>query len=255
MSENTMPPQTTNGTGRGSGRQSANRGRQNTRGRRPTHNKNGSNVAFEGVVKEMNGHVFQLYGVAVRKNQFMCTVKELTVYLALHFKHHPANVKRIIVTMNDTKIKVPDDVQEGATRMRIKIWGKEIALHIHRKEAYKCNKCALYSLMWGQCSKGVQAKVKATSKYKSMAAQDNSLWLLKMIKAISFKFETQENICMALHNAKCLFYSCRQEQNESNTCYMLRLKNHVKVIQNYGGNVGDDDALIDTELQKLSKKD
>lgn len=73
-------------------------------------------------------------------------------------------------------------------------------MHVARKESYLRNKCALYSFIWGQCSENIQAKIKTTGNYKDMVAEDDSLQLLKAIKRISYKFETQENIYIALHH-------------------------------------------------------
>jgi hypothetical protein len=101
----------------------------------------------------MNGHVFQCYGEATEKNQFARTMEELDGYIGLHFKHNPADIKKMIKTMDDTSLAMPKDHEEYATKTEIHIWGKEVDMLVKQRETYNNNnKCALYSVVWGQSS-------------------------------------------------------------------------------------------------------
>jgi hypothetical protein len=75
-----------------------NNGRNSRRTPRPANNVN----TFTGTVTEMNGQVFQCYGEATEKNQFARTMEELNSYVGLHFKNHPADIKKMIKTLEDT---------------------------------------------------------------------------------------------------------------------------------------------------------
>ena len=57
---------------------------QQNRAPRNEGNKNGS--SFRGAIKDMNGHVFQLHGEAVQKNQCSRTIDEIAGYIVLSFK-------------------------------------------------------------------------------------------------------------------------------------------------------------------------
>jgi hypothetical protein len=82
-------------------------------------------------------------------------------------------------------------------------------------ETYE-NNCALYSVVWGQCSKVMHAKLKSDDGYESMHEESGSLRLIKLIKGIKFKFESQKKIYLALDNAKCAFYAHHQGPEETN---------------------------------------
>ena len=120
---------------------------------------------FEGTVPETNRHVFQCHSEATQKNHFTCSMEELDNYVGLHFKHHPADIQKMIRSMNNTTIAIPKDHEEKASKTRIRIWEKEVDLYMKRQELYNSNKRALYSVIWGQCSEAMEAKIKYDNSY------------------------------------------------------------------------------------------
>ncbi len=94
----------------------------------------------------------------------------------------------------------------------------------------------------------MHAQNKSDDKYEKMYENSDSLTLIKTIKGIAYEFESQKNIYLALDNAKCAFYSYHQGSDEMNTDYMSRFKNTLEVIKHYGGNIGDNKALVREEL-------
>jgi hypothetical protein len=123
-------------------------------------------------------------------------------------------------------------------------------MYVKRKSLYSENKGALYSVVWSQCSDAMQAKIKADASFQAAHDDGDSLQLLKIIKGIAFKFESQKNIYIALDSAKADFYTSRQGQDETNAIYLSRLKNSKEVIEHFGGNIGEDPALVDHELKE-----
>jgi hypothetical protein len=172
----------------------------------------------------MNGHVFQCYREATEKNQFARTVKELDACVGSHFKEHASDIKKMIKSMEDTTIDLPKDHEEKASKIIIRIWEKEVDLYVKRKETYDSNKCALLSVLWGQCSKAMQAKTKSDDNYETLDQNSNSLDRLKEIKGVSCKFENQQDIYLALDNVKSLFYTCQQAGDETNANCVSNLK-------------------------------
>lgn len=94
----------------------------------------------------------------------------------------------------------------------------------------------------------MHAKIKSVSNYKTIHDDNDSLLLLAEIKGISYKFESQKNIYVALDMAKSNSFSSRQGPNETNAAYMTRFKDSITVIEHYGGSIGDDIALINPRL-------
>jgi hypothetical protein len=60
----------------------------------------------------------------------------------------------------------------------------------------------LYSLVWGQCSDVMQARLEALDDYDAMSEKGDSLALLKAIRAQAYNFQSQKNKANALHDAK-----------------------------------------------------
>ena len=54
-----------------------------------------------------------------------------------------------------------------------------------------------------------------------------------------------------MDDAKALFYTNKQVHDESDADYLTKFKDICQVIEHYGGNLGDDQALIDEELVNL----
>jgi hypothetical protein len=157
----------------------------------------------------------------------------------------------MIRTMSDVPFVPPKDLAKERSNTDEAIWKAEVDVFVKRKEAYRENKCALYSIVWSQCSDAMQAKIKSTNRFSEMHDDNDSLSLLKVIKGVSYKFESQKNIYLALDNAKTAFYSSRQGSDETNANFMTRFKDSIEVNEHYGGCIGDDHALFEEELKLL----
>ena len=199
----------------------------------------------------MNGHVFQCHGETKVQNQYTRTLEELDSYVGLQFKYSPGDIKKMIKSMKDTEQTVPSDPTTNASQTEKRIWEKEVDSYCKRKDMYISNKIALYSVIWSQCSEVMQARLKSSKDFESMNDDSDSLALLLEIKGISYRFEAQSNLYLALTNAKIAIYAYQQGPNETNASFMSKFKNYIEVIEHYGGTIGDDDALITEELKNL----
>ena len=206
---------------------------------------------FKGTVKEMNGHVFQCHGETKVQNQYTRTLEELDSYVGLHFKYSPGDIKKMIKSMTDTEQTLPADPRDKASKTEKRIWEKEVDSYCKRKDTYISNKIALYSVIWSQCSEVMQARLKSSKDFESMNDDSDSLALLLEIKGISYRFEAQSNLYLALTHAKAAIYAYQQGPNETNASFMSKFKNYIEVIEHYGGTIGDDVALINEELKNL----
>jgi hypothetical protein len=112
------------------------------------------------------------------------------------------------------------------------------------------NKKALFRIIWSQCSTTMQTRLKGLEEYEDKNRDKDSLWLLKEIRNISYKFEAQDYIYKSLHNAKQQFYKYKQKRNETNSEYLNNFKNIIDVIHHYGGRIGDDRVLVLHEMRR-----
>jgi hypothetical protein len=122
-------------------------------------------------------------------------------------KNEPGSIKKMVKTMTDTVETAPMDIADTATKTEVKIWEMEIDQFVKNKRNYKSNKVMLHSVIWGQCSEAMQAKVKTDPSFQTIHDNSDSLALIKIIKGIAYKFESQQNMYLALDNAKSAFYT------------------------------------------------
>jgi hypothetical protein len=106
------------------------------------------------------------------------------------------------------------------------------------------------SLIWGQCTELLRAKLQAKDGYDQMKAEHNTVELLKSIKDCVFKFSDQEKAAHSLHEALRKFCNGHQEKSSNaQDCYQ-RFKNHVEVVEHCGGSLGNHQGLIDKKLEE-----
>jgi len=93
-------------------------------------------------------------------------------------------------------------------------------------------------LILGQCTDLLQSKLKQQSQWLRTILDQDAIALLAMIKAITFKFEDQKFLPLALHQAKCMLYAFRQG-NMSCHEYLQKFQNLVDVAVAYHGQIHD----------------
>ena len=235
-----------------------NRNNRNTRGARQQniprndYNAHKALTNFKGAEKSMNGHVYQLYGEAAHQNQFTRTTQELIGYIGTNFKK-PSYIMEMVTSLTETVFVKPDYPENTADAFQVKVWDRETDKYDALVSAYKDNKTALYTLVWGQCSEPMQAKIKTTNEYDIMAKKYNSLQLLIAIKGISYKFESQGNIHITMLEAKINIYTYQQGHDESNTAYLNKFENMIQIAEHYGGSIGEEEALVNDSLKNINK--
>ena len=99
----------------------------------------------------------------------------------------------------------------------------------------------------------MQAKLKTLSTFESLRSSRDCLGLLRSIQGISYKMETQQYPHQAIYSAMSSLYSFRQHQHQSNSEYLTKFKNLIKVIEHYGGAIALHSALIKMEMTETSQ--
>lgn len=68
----------------------------------------------------------------------------------------------------------------------------------------------MYSVVMGQCTNAMRAKLESQARFKAVAEQSNTIELLRMIRDISFNFQSQKYDVLAIQEVNQHFYVCRQ---------------------------------------------
>ena len=121
---------------------------------------------------------------------------------------------------------------------------------LRRRNNFKDNMNALYSVIWGQLSKPMRDKLVGLKHFKDFDNEKDTATLLIEIKAISYKYKGHRNPYLALDDAKLKLYSYYQKPHESNTLHYNTFHLIVEVVEHHGGTICRDEALIKIEAKK-----
>lgn len=104
------------------------------------------------------------------------------------------------------------------------------------------NRASLFSVIWSQCSKPMQSKVKTADTFMSSRKLHNFLGCLRRL-----------NIYCISSRLKALFIVCYtkpsyQFEYETDSAYLTRFKAIVATIKYYKGNIGDDLIPVHTKI-------
>ena len=170
--------------GRSGGRQGRG-GRGGRSGGRSTTSRH-AHAVFKGATDEMQGNVFKCYDEQVDRRQYVKTMESLEIYSKMNFKFFEGVKPLFAVTMAAPNVPLPNDPGPETTEMEKIIWKEQVKGYYIRTTMLTGNTAALFTVIWGQCSKSMKAKVKTTRGYdKKSAATNDSYWVLKQIKLVT----------------------------------------------------------------------
>jgi hypothetical protein len=145
-------------------------------------------------------------------------------------------------------LALPDDPSPTATLTEKRIWEKEVDGYVRKKSYLDENLKTLYSLIWGQCTNVMRARVEALDNYEVMSSEGDSILLLKAIKSLVYNFQSQKYHPLAIYDGMRRFYMIYQEKHTSCQVYLEKFQNCVDVLEHCGGSVGHVAGLVNLTL-------
>jgi hypothetical protein len=145
------------------------------------------------------------------------------------------------------------DYTMQVTKFTQTVFHERVKQRIKETNSLKATTQSLYNVVWGQCSKLMQNKLKAVPNIQTLENEGNVTTLLKEIRGISHQLESNTSIYDSLDEAKRRFYAYRQGEDDSNAQHLQNFKTTVEVIEHFGGNIFYNDALINFEKDKDRK--
>jgi hypothetical protein len=142
-----------------------------------------------------------------------------------------------------------DPVTEASATEKGK-WTKRVDTMVCREDRFDEDLKKVCSLIWGQCTELLRAKLQAKDGCGQMKAEHDTIELLKSIKDCVFKFSDQKKAAHSPHEALRKFCNSHQEKSSNaQDCYQ-RFKNHAEVVEHCGGSLGNHQGLIDKKLEE-----
>ena len=78
------------------------------------------------------------------------------------------------------------------------IWTEQVKQYVKRTATLTSNLAALHAVIWGQCSEAMQSRLKTLTDFAAKAEEDNCLWFLQQIRAITLQFD-EKGMVLFLH--------------------------------------------------------
>ena len=123
-----------------------------------------------------------------------------------------------------------------------------------RVEYVEQNLKATFTVIWGQCSESMRAKVKSLPEYTEKENESDCVWLLKSIRGIMLRFEGQRYVFLSHSDALQNLCHFRQGIEMSLSTYLEEFQNLVDVYEHYGGSIGASPGLINAIKEGTDKE-
>ena len=189
-------------------------------GHQDKNSKHGSQ--FKGETPGMQGRVFCLQSKQTKKGEFKDTMEALERYAGRAYPLDTTKLQTLFKnlvkpsfeepTIPTSKATSKTTGAEGEEPYQPTKWEKikfveEYKLYLKSQERLTATLIALFNVVWGQCSRRIQERLKAEEDYEEAYQKSNVAVLLKFIKIVSHKFEA--NVCLdeSLWEAKHKFFT------------------------------------------------
>jgi hypothetical protein len=216
------------GRARGRGGNSGNRPQRPTVSKfaeRPTVSK------FAGNCIELQGHIFDCSDYK-QADTFVSTLKRIADHVGAEHRNG-GDVRSSIISETKFVVPMPTETpivdplkptaKEQVARMTFK---GQLEAFVKRTATLEDNIQKTYSLVIGQCTNRLQSKLKQQAQWNAISLEQDAIALVSLIKTITFKFEDQKFLPLALFQSKVNVCNLRQN-NMSNHEHLQRFQNLV----------------------------
>ena len=178
------------------------------------------------------------------------TTKEIAKYAGCTCKHS-VDIRKAIKALEVPMIILPADPPANATAMEVRIWEKKVDTFIKCELMLEQNLETMYSVILGQCTDAMRAKLESQDEYKWITDKSDAVELLKLIRGVAFNFQSQKYNVLSLHESVQHFYV--QCQGEHMTCqaYLEQFNNNKDIVEHCRGTIGAHPGLIAEQLTEM----
>ena len=148
----------------------------------------------------------------------------------------PEELVETTSTVDGKEVKVVSRFEEMKYSKNVKQW-------ICDDKSLSATTRSLYYIVIGQCSKLMRNKITLSKDYERFEKDCDVAALLKEVQRISLQMDTNTSVYDALDNAKMVYYTYKQDVNESNAKHLRNFKSIVAAIEHQGGQLFANDAL------------
>ena len=103
------------------------------------------------------------------------------------------HVKRSMEQMKEVGVKPPTRPAPATGEvtnnpLNMEVYQQEVKSYVNNREILQASMMRIYSVIYGQCSDGIRAKIKTMSNHETIANNRDTIGLLKNIKSVMANF-------------------------------------------------------------------
>ena len=121
--------------------------------------------------------------------------------------------------------------------------------YVNNKDLLQVSMMRIYSVIYGQCSDGIQTKIETMSNPKRIANYGNTIGLLNDIKSVMDNFHTSSKPVQYIMNCNKTLLAYRQGRDQTIPDYHKQFKVLIDVIEYNGESVAAEQHLYEAHLR------
>lgn len=201
---------------------------------------------FKGKHKDLSGYVYT-YDASTRADQY----EKVTERIAEHLKdkcQFPDDLEKCLLSLKEPNTdewmpkpgKLTDEQKADPemVEMRKQIRTEEVKEYMLRKRMFKSDKSKAYTIVLGQCSPALKAKLKGQDTWEDIGSKSDVVMLLKSIKV--WMMNQQESSCPTVSTLLTILnmFKMTQLRYETLEDFRTRFESAVEVIEHIGVDFG-----------------
>ena len=106
-----------------------------------------------------------------------------------------------IEDLEDPTFTLPTKQNTGNSEIDTMLLAQEMQIYIKRKSMYRQNRETIYSVVLGQSTDAMKAKLESEASFKKISQDRDLVGLLKLMRDIAFNYESDRYPFLAVHLA------------------------------------------------------
>ena len=159
-----------------------------------------------------------------------------------------------VENLKEKVVILPNDLEDTATKTEIMIYNEEVKEAVKERKRMKQDLEKLYSIIWGQSSLAMRAKVRTIQGYDIMRDQQNSIMLMQEIKKICYNFQEKNYVPASIHTVLDRFINCKQKEDMSDQKYLDQFNDAVRTLKSYNIMINVADLIVKQEHGDISNR-
>ena len=223
-------------------------GRRNTRKNKKKKTQQKENgEKFKGTTPDF-GAVFSLADEPVEGNtsSFKQVLLATEVYVAAHFTKSAKAMSSLFEDAPTCPSLAPpiEPVGEDAESELQRVKYMELfKRYLNEKDLLSNHLHSLFTILWGQCSPGIQSKIRSSVDYLIRKEEGDCAWLLEEIRQVMYDFTSGRYRLTTLLEAKIDLL--RYQQGRMSTIqYFNKYLEKIHAYERCGGSIGQEDGIL-----------